>query len=168
MESKSDDQTRANDENAVSSRNRNRAAGIKDRNYQALLDLEGGCFKLDEKSVSDKENDESVITNLFDGFYEAVGLLEAIREGQAIIVREPEGILYVPRWQFTGEGNVLPGLVQVLGVLKKLPYYTGLTAMIFMLNRRSFLGGRRPIDALRENKPKDIKRVMDLAQDELH
>lgn len=61
-----------------------------------------------------------------------------------------------PRWQFDEHGQVLPGLTEVLNCLNQ---DTGLDIwgkILFFLQTKTNLGGKRPLDLLREGKVKQV------------
>jgi hypothetical protein len=60
-----------------------------------------------------------------------------------------------PVWQFSSEG-LLPGMAEVLEILKDLGDWN---IILFFLNKRSSLGGRRPLDALRCGELSAAKRA---------
>jgi hypothetical protein len=56
-----------------------------------------------------------------------------------------------PVWQFGDRGGVLPGLREVLGILREgHPAFNDLTAITFFLNPSPYLKGRKPLEALRD------------------
>ena len=88
---------------------------------------------------------------------------KAARLGQLIAVRDGLGNLHFPVWQFGPRGGVLGGMREVLGLLRKLPYYEDLTPLPFFLNFSARLGGRSPLEALRGQDPIDLETVKQLA-----
>mgnify|MGYP003625228509 CR=1 FL=1 len=92
---------------------------------------------------------------------------KAVAAGHIIEIYDGATMCY-PAWQFRPEGGTLSGLTEVLEILKELPYFSGVTAAIFMLNLRAYLGGKSPLDVLRHPTQKSLARVIDLAKDELH
>lgn len=63
-----------------------------------------------------------------------------------------------PAWQFTAEGT-LPGLEEVLAILRASPTVDDWGAVLFFLNKRASLGGKRPLDILREGKRDQVLRA---------
>jgi hypothetical protein len=54
---------------------------------------------------------------------------------------------------------VLPGLEEVLAVLRASPAVDDWGAILFFLNKRDSLEAQRPLDALREGKVDAVKRA---------
>ena len=67
----------------------------------------------------------------------------------------PSNELRLPVWQFT-QGGALEGLEDVLDVLGKRGDWT---LILFFLNKRSSLGNRRPLDALRAGEMMEVRRA---------
>jgi hypothetical protein len=61
-----------------------------------------------------------------------------------------------PRWQFDEHGQVLVGLEEVLAILNQDERLDGWGKILFFLEEKRDLGGRRPLDLLREGKLKDV------------
>jgi hypothetical protein len=70
------------------------------------------------------------------------------REGLLIAWRTSEGRWHYPVWQFSPHG-MLPGIRECLKELETDPEWG---AMIFFLSRRDSLGGKRPLDLLKEGR----------------
>lgn len=88
---------------------------------------------------------------------------KAARLGQVIAIRDGRGGLHFPCWQFSAKGGVLPGLREIIGALRQQPHFEDLKLVTFMLNPSARLGGRRPLDVLRERDEAGLKRVLELA-----
>lgn len=79
-------------------------------------------------------------------------VLKRYRKGQLIGWREArQGAVRFPVWQFKDE-NVLPGVPEVLAILNEAPWMDDWGRVLFFLNERRSLGGKRPLDSLREGK----------------
>jgi nucleoid DNA-binding protein len=73
---------------------------------------------------------------------------DRVRDGTLLAVPGPHGRRRYPVVQFTGDGT-LPGLEDVL---KSLPSANGWFRLNFLIRPDARLGGRRPIDLLKESK----------------
>lgn len=86
-------------------------------------------------------------------------VLERYKKGQLLGWRETrQGAVRFPVWQFA-DGNVLKGLTEVLAVLSKAPGIDDWGRILFFLNRRNSLKGKRPLDLLRQGKVTAVKRI---------
>lgn len=61
-----------------------------------------------------------------------------------------------PRWQFDDHGHVLSGLEGVLEILNHDERLDAWGKILFFLQEKPSLGGRRPLDLLREGKLKEM------------
>jgi hypothetical protein len=61
-----------------------------------------------------------------------------------------------PRWQFTVDGKLLPGLEDVLCALDE---HSAMARTIFMLGPTIRLDGLRPLDAIRQGRIEDARRA---------
>ena len=61
-----------------------------------------------------------------------------------------------PRWQFHEHGQVLDGLEDVLERLNQDERLDAWAKILFFLQEKPSLGGRRPLDLLREGKVKEV------------
>lgn len=59
------------------------------------------------------------------------------------------GQIQLPAWQFTRKG-VLPGLDEVMAVLRTAPILDDILPILFFLGQYHSLDGQRPLDCLRE------------------
>lgn len=79
-------------------------------------------------------------------------VLKRYRKGQLLGWREArQGAVRFPVWQFKND-NVLPGIPEVLAILNEAPWMDDWGRILFFLNARRSLGGKRPLDSLREGK----------------
>jgi hypothetical protein len=86
-------------------------------------------------------------------------VLERFKKGQLLGWREPrQGAVRFPVWQFA-DGGLLAGLLEVLAILAQAPGIDEWGKIIFFLNRRNSLKGKRPLDLLRQGKVSTIKRL---------
>lgn len=91
-------------------------------------------------------------------------VLKRYQKGQLIGWREAsQNAVRFPAWQFQGD-NVLPGLSEVLAIFAEEDWTDDWTRIVFFLNARHSLAGKRPLDVLREG---DVKRVCDYARSAL-
>ena len=91
-------------------------------------------------------------------------VLKRYRKGQLLGWREArQGAVRFPVWQFKDD-NVLPGVPEVLAILNEAPWMDDWGRILFFLNQRRSLGGKRPLDSLWEGK-RDF--VIELAKAEI-
>lgn len=78
------------------------------------------------------------------------GKLLAWKEGRAF---------RFPVWQFTPEGGLLPGILEILNILHRSPILDDWGKILFFLNPRNSLSGKRPLDHLRAGNTAPILRL---------
>jgi hypothetical protein len=61
-----------------------------------------------------------------------------------------------PRWQFDAHGQVVGGLEEALAILNQDERLDAWGKILFFLQEKPGLGGRRPLDLLREGRQKDV------------
>ena len=117
---------------------------------EELKQAEGGSYSAEE-------------TRLLLGISKAA-VLKRYQKGQLIGWREAsQNAVRFPAWQFLGD-NVLPGLPEVLAIFAEADWVDDWTRIVFFLNSRHSLAGKRPLDILREG---DTKRVCGYARSSL-
>jgi hypothetical protein len=88
-------------------------------------------------------------------------ILKRYKKGQVIAWREErQHAVRFPIWQFK-DHRVLDGVEEVLRMLNASSRLDDLGRMLFFLSNRGFLGGKRPLDCLREGR---LERVLLAAQ----
>ncbi len=91
-------------------------------------------------------------------------VLKRYDKGQLVGWREAsQSAVRFPVWQFK-DGDVLPGLPEVLEVFAKDDVVDDWTRILFFLSVRHSLDKRRPLDLLRDG---EIQRICDLAEAEI-
>ena len=86
-------------------------------------------------------------------------VLDRFKKGRLLGWRETrQNAVRFPVWQFLSTG-VLPGLEEVLAILRASPAVDDWGAILFFLNKRDSLEDQRPLDALREGKIDAVKRA---------
>jgi hypothetical protein len=86
-------------------------------------------------------------------------VLERFKKGQLVAWREiRQGAVRFPLWQFD-DGSLLKGLPEVLAILLEAPGIDDWGRILFFLNRRNSLKGKRPLDLLRLGKIAAVKRL---------
>jgi hypothetical protein len=86
-------------------------------------------------------------------------VLERYKKGQLVGWRETrQGAVRFPIWQFA-DGRLLEGLPEVLAILAKAQGIDEWGRILFFLNRRNSLNGKRPLDLLRQSKVSAVKRL---------
>jgi hypothetical protein len=88
-------------------------------------------------------------------------ILKRYQKGQLIAWREErQNAVKFPVWQFS-DRKVLSGIEETLRVLNAGNRLDDFGRMLFFLSNHGFLGGKRPIDCLREGK---VTKVLQAAQ----
>jgi hypothetical protein len=86
-------------------------------------------------------------------------VLERHKRGELLGWRETrQNAVRFPVWQFTAEG-VLPGLQDVLAILRSSPAVDDWGAIVFFLNKRTSLNQERPLDVLRRGDVEAVKQA---------
>jgi len=86
-------------------------------------------------------------------------VIDRYKKGRLLAWRENrQNAVRFPVWQFNAQG-VLPGLEEVLGILRASTVVDDWGAILFFLNKRDSLEGQRPLDALRDGKLDAVKRA---------
>ena len=117
------------------------ARGMEAR--QKLAEAEGGSLSSDEVARLLRISKTAVLKRL-----EARRLL-AWREERLQAAR-------FPRWQFDEHGHVLAGLTEALDRLNQDQGLDVWGKILFFLQTKPSLGGKRPLDLLREGKVKEV------------
>lgn len=110
---------------------------------QQLVEAEGGSWSSEEVARLLQISKTAVLKRL------ASGRLLAWEE-------ERLGAKRFPRWQFDAHGHVLKGLEDVLAILNQDAHLDAWGKLLFFLQEKPSLGGRRPLDLLREGKLKEV------------
>lgn len=113
---------------------------------QQLADAEGGSFSSEDVARLLQISKTAVLKRL------AAGRLLAWREERLQAAR-------FPRWQFDQHGQVLAGLEDALEVLNQDERLDAWARILFFLQEKPSLDGRRPVDLLRQGKLKDLLRA---------
>jgi hypothetical protein len=117
------------------------ARGLEAR--QELAEAEGGSLSSEEVARLLRISKTAVLKRL------EVGRLLAWREERLRAAR-------FPGWQFGEHGQVLGGLSEVLQCLNQDPGLDVWGRILFFLQTKTSLGGRRPLDLLREGRVKQV------------
>ena len=115
--------------------------GIEAR--QQLAEAEGGSLSSEDASRLLGMSKTAVLKRL------DAGRLLAWREERLQAAR-------FPRWQFDEHGQVVAGLEEVLTILNEDDRLDAWGKLLFFLEEKRDLGGRRPLDLLREGKLKQV------------
>ena len=110
---------------------------------QQLADAEGGSLSSEEVARLLGISKTAVLKRL------TRGRLLAWREERLQAAR-------FPRWQFDEQGQVLAGLEATLEILNRDAHLNPWGKILFFLREKGSLGGRRPLDLLREGKSKEL------------
>ncbi len=89
-------------------------------------------------------------------------VLKRLKAANLIYWRENAKSAYrIPAWQFDPQGHLLPGMAEVLEILA-IPEFSDWAKILFFLQRRSSLGGTRPIELIERG---ETETVVSLAKD---
>lgn len=121
---------------------RARVRGLEIR--QNLAEAEGGSWSSEEVAQLLTITKTAVLKRL------ATGRLLAWREERLQAAR-------FPRWQFNAYGQVLAGLEEVLAILNQNERLDPWGKMLFFLQEKPSLGGRRPLDLLRAGRLAEVQ-----------
>jgi len=111
---------------------------------QGLVEAEGGSLSSEEAARLLRISKTAVLKRL------GAGRLLAWREERLQAAR-------FPRWQFDEHGHVLAGLEEVLAILNQDERLDAWGKILFFLQEKSTLDGRRPLDLLRIGKLKQVR-----------
>ena len=111
---------------------------------QQLMAAEGGSWSSEEVARLLQISKTAVLKRL------AAGRLLAWREERLQAAR-------FPRWQFDDHGHVLDGLEEVLAILHQDAALDAWGKVLFFLREKPGLGGRRPLDLLRQGNLKEVR-----------
>ena len=111
---------------------------------QNLVEAEGGSWSSEEVTRLLRISKTAVLKRL------SSGRLLAWREERLQAAR-------FPRWQFDDHGQVLDGLEDVLAILNQDARLDVWGKVLFFLQEKPSLGGRRPLDLLREGGSKQVR-----------
>jgi hypothetical protein len=117
------------------------ARGMEAR--QKLAEAEGGSLSSEEVARLLQISKTAVLKRL------EAGRLLAWREERLHAAR-------FPRWQIDEHGQVLAGLTEVLDCLNQNQGLDAWGKILFFLQTKTGLGGKRPLDLLREGKVKQV------------
>lgn len=95
--------------------------------------------------------------------YSEESVRKAARNGHLLAIRDGNGNLHFPVWQFGPRGGTQPGLREVLAILSRRPHSDPLAVAAFFLNPTSRLKGLSPIEALRTGDNPLVAQVKQLA-----
>ena len=111
---------------------------------QRLAEAEGGSWSSEEAAQRLQISKTAVLKRL------AAGRLLAWREERLQAAR-------FPRWQFDEHGQVLAGLEEVVEILHQDERLDAWGKILFFLQEKPSLGGRRPLDLIRQGKLKEVR-----------
>ena len=95
--------------------------------------------------------------------YSEEAVRKAARSGHLLAIRDGNGNLHFPVWQFGPRGGTQPGFREVMGILARRPHIDDLGMATFFLNPTSRLDGMSPIEALRKGDDQLVSQVKQLA-----
>ncbi len=83
-------------------------------------------------------------------------VLKRLKAGRLLYWRENGKNAYrIPAWQFDSQGQLLPGMAEILNILD-IPEFTDWAKLLFFLQRRSSLGGKRPIELIESGETETV------------
>jgi hypothetical protein len=121
---------------------RARARGVLAR--KSLMVAEGGCLSSEEVSDLLQISKTAVLKRLH------AGKLLAFREERLRAAR-------YPRWQFDDHGRVMRGFEGILAVLNHDDRLDEWAKLLFFLQEKAILGGKRPLDLLRAGRLEEVR-----------
>ena len=105
-----------------------------------LLNSEGGCVG----------TSEACRLFVVAGTGGTKGLRSRIRRCETIAYRNEKGRYLIPRWQFAPDGQLIPGIGDVLRAMReRITGFNPLTSFAFFLQADPVTKGHTPLDALR-------------------
>jgi hypothetical protein len=111
----------------------------------ALLSEEGGALSLKEAvSWLGKNERERKRWN------------DRIVSGEIVSFQTTGGHWFVPRWQFTTKGKLLPGIVDVVKILRSRPEFEAVSPFLFLLQSNPNTQGKTPLACLRAGKVMEV------------
>jgi hypothetical protein len=85
-------------------------------------------------------------------------VFKRLEAGRLLAWREPRlQAARFPGWQFDEHGQVLAGLEEALAILNRDERLDAWGKVLFFLQEKESLGGRRPLDLLRDGKLKEVR-----------
>ena len=111
----------------------------------ALLSEEGGTLSLKEavKWLGKNERERKCWN-------------ERIVSGEIVSFQTLSGHWFVPRWQFTAKGKLLPGIVDIVKILRGKPEFEAISPFLFFLQANPNTLGKTPLACLRDGKVMDV------------
>ena len=115
-----------------------------------LLEAEGGCILLDLTQGSTTTAPE----------LQGLPWKALAASGQMVACRLSNETIAIPRWQFGQDGQLLPGLGQVLQELEKVPGANQLLPLTFLLQPDPITDGLTPLSCLRGGQLSQVLRAV--------
>ena len=112
-----------------------------------LLGEEGGCVSVDEAAALFRHS-PALTRSAF---------MDLIRDREIIAYKNGSSEYLVPRWQFMPKGGLLPGLPDVLKMLRESKEYNQITPFVFFLQANPLTRENTPIEALRRGELDTVK-----------
>jgi hypothetical protein len=110
-----------------------------------LLSEEGGTLSLKEAVAWLSKNE-----------HERKRWSDRIVSGEIISFQTISGQWFVPRWQFTAKGKLLPGIVDIVKILRGKPEFEAISPFLFLLQANPNTQGKTPLSCLRAGKVMDV------------
>ncbi len=107
----------------------------------ALLSEEGGALSLRE-----------ALTWLGKNERERKRWNDRIVSGEIVSFQTISGHWFVTRWQFTAKRTLLPGIVDVVKILRSKPEFEAISPYLFLLQSNPKTQGKTPLSCLRDGK----------------
>lgn len=93
-------------------------------------------------------------------------VLKAARQRRVIAARDRNGRWHFPVWQFDARGKTLPGIPEIVRILRKRRSCDDLSVVTFFVNPSGALNGRAPYELLQEKRQAAVSAVKKLAEAE--
>jgi hypothetical protein len=126
--------------------------------------LKAGFLRL--LSIGGEAVDASGAAKLYGGQHGCTEevVLKAAQQRRVIAVRDGNGRWHFPVWQFNARGKTLPGIPEIVRILRKRRSCDDLSVISFFVNPSSALNGRAPYEHLQEKGQATVSAVKKLAE----
>jgi hypothetical protein len=111
----------------------------------ALLSEEGGVLSLKE-----------AVTLLGKNERERKRWSDRITSGEIVSFQTISGHWFVPRWQFSSKRTLLPGIAEVVKILRSKPEFEAVSPFLFFLQANPKIQGKTPLSCLRDGKVLEV------------
>jgi hypothetical protein len=93
-------------------------------------------------------------------------MLNAARQRRVVAVCDANGQWLFPVWQFSARGKTLPGIYEIVRILRKRRSCDDVSVVTFFVNPSSALKGQAPYEHLRQMGQRAVSAIKKLAEAE--